>query len=289
MWKSLFILVILTTTCWGWGKNGHEIVGQLANNFLNTMASKIATKFIGSHTLEQIAPWPDNYDHSDYGRWSGPCHYVNMPRGAANYTSDYCGSCCVVGAIMNYTNILQESESSPIPCDFDASAEPCALEFLVHFVGDVHQPLHVGYADDEGGNTVKVTFFGNPSNLHKVWDDDMILKWHSTIDPAIKELQDTIDNNPQLVQQYLSSNDPAEWADESWSYTVGTVYNGIPTLDETYYQANLPIVQQRLIAAGLRLGNLFNNVLIGSSNRAQTFKDIQRVSRNIRHLRVNNN
>jgi len=275
----------LTPICWGWGKNGHEIVGQLANNFLNSMASKLATEFIGNqYTMEQIAPWPDNYDHSPIGKWSAPCHYVNMPRGALNYTSDVCGKCCVVGAILNYTNILEQTEESPTPCDFSQSAEPCALEFLVHFVGDVHQPLHVGYADDEGGNTVKVTFFGNPSNLHKVWDDDMILKWHSTIDPAIKELQSIIDNNPQLVQQYLASDDPVEWADESYSYTVGTVYNGIPTLDEEYYQSNLPIVQQRLIAAGLRLGNLFNTVLVGTSNPAQIYKDIQRVSRKIRPL-----
>jgi len=257
----------------------------LAANYLTTAATNVVTQFIGEDTLEMIAPLPDNYDHSPIGKWSSPCHYVDMPRGAANYSASDCGKCCVVGAIQNYTKILTKEASNPFMCDFDASAEPCALEFLVHYVGDIHQPLHVGYADDEGGNKVSVTFFGTRSNLHKVWDDDIILRWHKDVDSAVTELQAYINNNPDVVQEYVSYTNPIEWADESWAFTTSVVYVGIPTLGETYYDSNLPIIQQRLVAAGVRLGNLFNNVLSSSSDKIATSKALLSATR-VNHIKI---
>jgi len=154
-----FSLQNLVSTLPTWGKEGHQIVAQIGSDRLTAKATKVVKQFIGDKTLADIAPLPDNYDHSTEGKWSGPCHYCNLPRGATNFSMKYCPDFCVVKSIQNYTNILQNTWRKPTPCDFSTGHEPCALEFLVHYVGDIHQPLHVGYGDDEGGNLVVVYWY----------------------------------------------------------------------------------------------------------------------------------
>jgi len=278
------ILLQVVSVSFAWGENGHKIIAQIASDLLNSEASSIVQQFIGSETLADIAPLPDDYDHSAAGKWSAPCHYVNMPQDATNFSMAYCTGCCVVKAIMNYTQILGTEETNPNPCDFDTGIEPCALEFLVHFVGDSHQPLHVGYASDAGGNTVSVNWYGESTNLHHVWDDSIILTWDSDWQDAVDQLESMMQNEPGTVKYYASITDPVTWADESFHYVQTTCYNFTgssddvlnsynthklrqtdPNLGDVYYNRNLPIVQQRLIAAGVRLGNLLNRLLTGSS------------------------
>jgi len=262
----LFVVAIaLVSSVVGWGKQGHMMVAQIAADRISSTASNIVSQFIGSEsTLASIAPLPDAFDHSPSGRWSAPCHYCNLPRDATSFNIKYCTSFCVVKSIKNYTLILTGEESSPFQCDFTTGIEPCALEFLVHYVGDVHQPLHVGYGDDEGGNKVEVKFYNKKANLHQVWDELIIERWNSDFSSATQELETIIQNNPSQVQQYLSVTDPVLWANESFGYVLSTVYNYDSTdLGDTYYNTNLPIVKQRLIAAGVRLGQLLNNILVG--------------------------
>jgi len=183
-----------------------------------------------------------------------------------------CPDLCVVKSIQNYTSILQGEQ--PFNCDFTEGDEPCALEFLTHFVGDAHQPLHISYEYDRGGNEVKVSFFGQQTNLHSVWDTSIIDKWNNDWQSASSELQDYIDQNPNIVDVYTINMDPLEWADESFGYVQSTCYNfteglendGTIYLGDTYYNRNLPIVQQRLIAGGLRLAAVFDNIFQFSKN-----------------------
>jgi hypothetical protein len=271
-WVALVCFILaLATICSGWGQEGHKIVAQIASDRLTSEAKSIVTQFIGSDTLADIAPMPDAYDHSPAGRWSAPCHYCDLPRNATNFTMAYCPGFCVVKSVLNYTSILSKTESNPTACDFDTGVEPCALEFLVHYTGDIHQPLHVGYGDDRGGNSVKVEWFSSKSNLHQVWDEKIIQKWTESVDTGVKELEGMINNDPSLVKKYLSNMNPEEWADESFGYVQSTVYDFSDSdesrkeikLGEAYYKRNLPIVKQRLIAGGLRLGEILNTVLVG--------------------------
>jgi len=268
---KLVTLLCFFVGCLGWGKQGHMMIAQIAADRLSNTASNIANQFLGSgYTLADIAPLPDDYDHSPSGRWSEPCHYCNLPRDANSFVMGYCPSFCVVKSIQNYTKILGGEESNPFQCDYTEGDEPCSLEFLVHYVGDVHQPLHVGYGYDEGGNKVEVEFYSERSNLHHVWDDLIIERWNSDFNSATQELEVMIQNNPAQVQTYLSVTNPILWANESFGYVLSTVYNynpsthgALPRLGDAYYNTNLPIVKQRLIAAGVRLGQLLNNILVG--------------------------
>jgi len=251
-----------------WGQEGHQIVGDLAQAFLTQSAASSVGLFLGSYTLKDIAPWPDNYDHDASGKWSGPMHYVNVPRSAVVFKMSYCTDLCVAKAIVNYTARFTNDATNPFACDFSKGTEPCALEFLDHFTGDIHQPLHISYDDDRGGNDVIVDFFGKQTNLHSVWDTYMIQRWTSDEPTAMSQLQNYITKNPDFVKQVLSSMDATVWANESYQLTRTVCYNytssgGVPQLEDAYYQSNLPIIKMRLMAAGLRLSQSINNAVDG--------------------------
>lgn len=266
-------LALLLVQTDAWGKEGHQIVADIAYNQLNSNAQQAVNYYLNGMTLAAAAPFPDEYDHTSNGRWSGPLHYVNLPRNAVQYTSADCPfpPGCVVSAIQNYTKQLAYEGTSGSVCTFNYGDMPCPLVFITHFVGDVHQPLHVGYGDDEGGNTVKIDFLGKRGNLHQVWDEFIIQKYDSDWQDFSSKLQTYIQNNPSVAAQYAAITDPAKWANESFQYVRTDVYNFNPTSDsrvtdlgESYYTHNLPIIQQRLVAAGVRLGALLNSIFSSS-------------------------
>jgi len=260
-----------------WGKEGHEIIAQIAHDSLSQKTLDALNGFLNGSNLTSMAPLPDNYDHTQQGKWSSPCHFVNVPRGSTAFEWSDCTLFCVVEAINNYTVLLNSQKTNPIPCNYDQSegVEPCPLEFLVHYLGDVHQPLHISYADDEGGNKVLASFFGTETNLHAVWDTKIIQKWQPFDDmfQGIAELESLMSNNQQTVQQLLKVTDPVAWANESLAFTLTNAYNfttddnGVAQLGDEYYNTNLRVIQWRLIAAGARLGQLLTNVLSSADHK----------------------
>lgn len=121
--------------------------------------------------------------------------------------------------------ILQSQSSSPEACDYTLGDEPCALEFLTHFMGDIHQPLHVSFAYDRGGNSVQVMFFTTRTNLHECWDTKMIQKWTKEVDDAVSQLTQIMQNNQSMVEYYSSNLDVTTMASESFDYVLNSVYD----------------------------------------------------------------
>jgi len=243
-------------------------------------------QFLGDLSMSDVAPMPDTYCHTPEGSWSAPCHFVNMPRNATQFEWSDCEGCCVVKAINNYTGILGDEVNSPFICPTgEDSDEPCPLIFLIHYVGDCHQPLHIGYLYDKGGNDVSVTFFGEATELHAVWDTAIIEKWDRDYEDATKELETIMSDNPDVVKKYISEMNPIDWADESFDFVRTVCYNftsenGVGEIGEAYYDDNLPIIKYRLIAAGVRLGTLLNTILEGSNTKQvyQVLKELKRYS-----------
>ncbi len=117
----------------------------------------------------------------------------------------------------------------------------------MHFVGDIHQPLHVrlvrdklltrvqvSYADDEGGNKVFASFFGERKNLHEIWDEKLLEKWNSDTLAASKELLEMIHKQPELVEKYTQSINPIDWAEESYQLLLSNVYDYKMKKDGTF-------------------------------------------------------
>jgi len=267
---ALFVCIFGTQSAQAWGKEGHMAVADIAYSRLTVAAQQAVDYYLNGVSMADAAPYPDKYAESSAGRWSEPLHYCNLPRDATDWQFKYCPipPSCVVEAILNNTKLLTSEGNQGAQCQFDGS-EPCPLVYLIHFVGDIHQPLHVGYGYDRGGNEVKVTFFGKSGNLHEVWDTLMIERWTSSYSELASDLENLIQQEPAIVNKYLAVTNPNKWANESFSYVRSDVYDFTPNsrparavaLGAWYDSRNLPIVQQRLIAASVRLAQLINSIL----------------------------
>jgi len=273
---TFFRLLLVSLLCWldeihGWGKEGHAIVAQIAADFVQPSATVVLDDYLGpTHTLEGISSVPDSYRSTAQGKWSAPCHYVDLPTTAVQYLTSYCVGFCIVESVQNYTTRLGNGNPN-VPCPFASGVEPCPLVFLTHYAGDIHQPLHVGYLGDKGGNDVDVDFFGKRTNLHTVWDTKIIERWEPKMDKAVKALQGMMLADPKRVEKLVNIMNPIKWANESFQLVRTTVYNftdsginsdaSVPNLADGYYDRNLPIVQWQLIAGGVRLGVLLDTLL----------------------------
>jgi len=252
-----------------WGEEGHKAIAEVAYHRLTHNAKQAVDYYLNGESMADSAPYPDKYAESSAGRWSESLHFCNLPRDAIDWQFKYCPipPSCVVEAILNNTKLLTTQGNQGAQCLFDGS-EPCPLVYLIHFVGDIHQPLHVGYGYDRGGNEVKVTFFGKSANLHEVWDTLMIERWTYSYYELASDLEALIQEEPAIVNQYLAVSNPNKWANESFEYVRTDVYDFTPnlktravSLGSWYDSRNLPIVKQRLIAASVRLAQLLNSIL----------------------------
>jgi hypothetical protein len=256
------LLSVNEVSCWG--PEGHAIVADIAQSLLTTQATQGIQKYLNGQQMDQVSSIPDQYDHTPAGKWSEPLHFVNMNKGQTEFDFNTdCGKApgCVVTAIQNYTKILKSQVAYGKKL---ADGEPNPLIFLIHFVGDAHQPLHIGYIDDFGGNDVKCTFFGDQTELHEVWDSRIIEKYNSDGPSFSKELQELIKSNSSIIPLYTHSMNVVDWANESFEYVRTVVYSGVsgtkPSLGQSYYDQCLPIVKERLVAGGIRLGYLINSI-----------------------------
>lgn len=191
--KTFFLCLLLVvigtiSTVQGWGNDGHQIVGQIAQEYLTSATQQQVNKILGSYSLANVSTWPDNYDHTSEGAWSERLHYVNEPQTALSFNYSVCFPAneppgCVIAAIQNMTYILKHDYQNDYYqyCD-DPNAEPCPLSFLTHFLGDSHQPLHVAYAVDIGGNDFYVEYDNECTNLHSVWDSRLIYTYEDDND-----------------------------------------------------------------------------------------------------------
>jgi len=266
------VLVLLLFVAVGnaWGRAGHRVIASLGRSFLSPAAAKNILLWVGNSTLPALSLLPDStWPGND---WSRPLHYANMPEpingSVLHYNIDIgCANMiCVVSAIKNYSYILSKViPTAPVP-----ELPPSPLSFLVHFVGDVHQPLHISYASDKGGNNIPVQFFNSTtsSNLHQVWDTLILTKYRSSWPQIAAELRNNLVNNQTLYQEYARETDPSVWADESYQITAtdGYTFNFTSTaadkiyIGQEYYERNLPIILQRLTQGGVRLATLLNKI-----------------------------
>jgi len=244
----------------GWGQEGHAIIAQIASTLIKTDTQALIKKFLPDNTLASIASLADDYRETSEGKWSAPLHFLNVEDKTATsvvMSRDCSNGFCVVMAVQNYTNRFTNDAKNPFVCNTDVnSGPPCALAFLVHFAGDIHQPLHCGYAYDEGGNEVQVTWFGQSTELHAVWDVSIIDKWNSDFTSAASQLISSWDQN-----EYTNTTESLAMAQESFTWVRDVVYDFKSTsLSTAYYDLTLPIVKDRLLAAGVRLSMILDSI-----------------------------
>jgi nuclease S1 len=167
-----------------WGSQGHQVIALIAQDQFTPRAKVEVDRLLAiepGETLASISTWADEHRNPATGPW----HYINFPRGDCVYNElrDCPDGRCAVVAIKRQMAILGP----------DATDEKklAGLKYLVHFVGDVHQPLHAGYLDDRGGNQYQLQAFMRGSNLHAVWDSGLIKNMNESVQAIAARLQST--------------------------------------------------------------------------------------------------
>ncbi|XP_022724260.1 endonuclease 4-like isoform X2 [Durio zibethinus] len=274
----VLVLMQLVHGVAGWGKDGHYAVCKIAEGYLTQDALATVKELLPDSAggeLASVCSWADDIKW----QWTSPLHYVNTPDFKCNYK--YSRDCydsygrinnCVTGAIFNYTKQLFSAYQGYKPKLKYNLTE--ALMFLAHFMGDVHQPLHVGFTGNAGGNTIMVRWYHRKTNLHHVWDNmiiDSAVKTFYGSDLAImiqtieRNITDAWSNNISSWKycRYEKTVCPNWYAAESVRLACKFAYrNASPgsTLEDDYFLSRLPIVEKRLAQGGIRLAAVLNRL-----------------------------
>lgn len=276
---GLATLAASAVSAFGWGANGHRITAEVGERNLSAKSKAVIASIIGDETLAEIATWPDDI-RSD-GSWDfvQPWHYLSIDddeawEGLQRAPQDE-GD--VVAILERLEKFLRDPEAKTIVLSGAVKGKGKgsslkieqrkevgkreALAFYVHFIGDVHQPLHVGRRDDLGGNKIGVQWFGEETNLHKVWDESLIESAQLSFTEFATFLNriSADDRRAWVASGYL------DWAKESKAvrsqiYDFGAqkspYYLNVtepPALSWSYRHKNLPLVRSQLAKAGIRL------------------------------------
>ena len=262
------LLVICCVPSFAWGPEGHRVAAGIARDHLNARTRQTVIQLLGDDDLASVSNWADEIRRER--RETSDWHFVNIPWDADGFSesrdcykpkergraslSDHRN--CIVDRIAMFQQVLADRKASR-PDRVEA------LKFLVHFVADVHQPLHaVGRA--RGGNDVYIVQFGSPRcgsrrcDLHGTWDFGLIERTHQ------REQEYTAYLEKLIVGQHLerqAGGRPEDWANESFRIAHEVWLNDGEAVDQGYYRRNIHVVDQRLALAGLRLAQMLNDAL----------------------------
>lgn len=237
---------MFSPTVHAWGPQGHQIIAAMAWEQMTPQARAGVQRLLALEagaTLVSVSTWADENRNPENAAW----HYVNFPRDQCNYEPrrDCPDGQCVIAAI--------DTQLALLASDATEARRLTALKWVVHLVGDVHQPLHAGHADDRGGNRYQLQAFMSGTNLHALWDSGL--------------LQQVQESNARQTQRLLrtmpsaSDLNAAQAALESCRIVAMPGFYPERQLDATYVARFTPIVEQRLALAAARLAALLNQVL----------------------------
>ncbi len=270
------LMLVTSSSVLAWGNTGHRTVGEVATKYLEIKTQKKLYDLLKGESLARAATWPDEiksepetYQHTFH--W----HYTTWPQEASEHSesNENAESGLLLKSINEQLTVLKDVKATKEQKIF-------ALRFLVHLIGDLHMPLHVGTGSDQGGNLCKVMFHGRPMNLHSLWDEGMIeftklsytelanfisagksakdlkaITQGSVIDwareskeivPTVYPLEVSPTQDPAVSRSYCKKEAPADEA---------------PKLSFEYSYKFMPIIEQRLFKAGVRLAWLLNENL----------------------------
>jgi nuclease S1 len=265
--RSKTLRVVIATTLaasmmaspvWAWGRVAHRVAGKITEARLTPAAkAAVAALLEPGESIDNVSTWADDYrrDH----RESGPWHYINIPITEPRYDAKFVPEeGCVVTKIDEFRKILADAKAP-------RAERQKALKFVIHFVQDMHQPLHVGHRGDRGGNDTQVQFFDNGTNMHSVWDSGLIEHANKTEAEWVAALSKTI--TTELADSW-SKGGPPDWANESLDIARGaylfppanTELKKGAKLYQPYQDANLPLAERRVTQAGVRLAWILNTI-----------------------------
>ncbi len=231
-----------------WGRTGHNVIGRIAANHLTNKAKAGVAALLGEETLADVASWADDTRNRTTGSW----HFINVEPGLSfdEFKHQVEGKVDVYTALVKAEGILSDVQAG-------REERVDALKYIVHFVGDIHQPMHVSREEDKGGNTIQVQYDNRNSNLHGLWDSGLLE--HAGLNE--EQLARQFDKATEQQIAKWQSDPQIMWAWESYQISAqlyGEIEKNGTEIDEIYYKAHMPIVENRIEKAGIRLAGVLN-------------------------------
>lgn len=262
--KLGMIAVLLSATssvAWGYGDFGHRAFCDAAYELSQPSTQRQIDRLVAMHpgyeNFGTLCHWADDIKSQPQWDWAKPHHYVNFPRHAAKVSADDCPVVggCVISAIMHHYHVLQFN-----PDDW------ASLAFIGHFIGDLHQPMHVSFADDLGGNRTQISYYGEPTNLHIMWDIYLLAQRGGEDVPA--KVAELIQGVAALQPLDLTADEVLSWANESAAITrrIYSQYREGQQLGEAYTVQWGPVLEQRMQQGAQRLAAVLDQLFAQGSN-----------------------
>ncbi|MGI9550844.1 MAG: S1/P1 nuclease [Aurantibacter sp.] len=234
-----------------WSKTGHRVIGEVAQEHLNGKAKKALKDLLNGQSLAAVSNFADEIKADSIYRKFSAWHYVNFPADKKYTEVEPSPYGDLIIAIQECARIVRDENSSRKDKIF-------YLKMLIHFVGDLHQPMHVGRLEDKGGNDIQVQWFNKGSNLHKIWDTNLIDDYGMSYTELAAKL-------PRLTKKQMKAiqkGDVFEWVEESQE-VANRIYESVEVGEKLYYRYGYvwwDTVESQLQKGGLRLAKVLNGL-----------------------------
>lgn len=275
------VWLFLSVNAWGWGSTGHRVVGGIADKHLSAKAREQVAVLLSGSNLSAASVWADRVRDDPRYQYLDPYHFSVVEDGQ-KYDAQRAPAADVVRGIRQ---ALEDLRSSP-----DPAKKLLGLRLLAHFMGDIHQPLHVGRRSDRGGNRLQVTWLGQPSNLHRVWDGQLLDHTRQSYTDLIGAWDRGAEEFAVPTVLHVEADEVEAWANESVALR-DRVYNfssclsvdraaertsrlrsffslffprpleaSTPDLGQAYFDCQIGLIRERIVLAGRRLAAVVNGV-----------------------------
>jgi hypothetical protein len=256
--KKLAIIIALfygPLQSFAWGTQGHRICGQIASSYLTPKARKALATILGNESIAMASNWADFIKSDPNYNYLSPWHYIDFDK---QYTYpemvNFLNHDTAVDAYTKLNFLIGELKKK----DISKENQLLYLRMLIHIVEDVHQPMHTAHADDKGGNDFKVTWFSTPTNLHSVWDSQLI------------DFQQLSYTEYAAAINHTTPGQRAEWQKapiSQWLFESNQIaeklYTEIKPSDTLKYDYNfnhIATLNQQMLKAGVRLAGILNQL-----------------------------
>lgn len=260
--EILFALAgaLLAQNLYAWGAAGHRVIGLAAIEMLDDRAAAEVSRLLGEPSpdhiddaISQACIWPDTIRDEHEWKWSSPLHYVNIPRHSSEYERerDCPEGRCVTEGILHFASQLGYEDLEP-------ERRRQAFAFVCHLVADLHQPLHAGFRDDLGANTVNIVYRDEKWNLHQFWDSVLPNERLGDEDKMVQRLADA---GRRQAGTYWHARDVKAWTEESHMLAADRAYPGGRVVDPEFADQSWALAIEQWEKAAWRLAQVLNSVL----------------------------
>lgn len=245
-------LLAVSVNGYSWGQKGHDVTCAIAQKHLTKKAQKQIGEILDGKSIVYWANWMDNASHTPQYKHTSTWHYKNIDADETYENAELNDKGDVIRAVNEQVAALKSGKLSK-------EEKALSLKFLVHLMGDMHCPMHMGHKSDRGGNRWQLTYFGKGTNLHSIWDSGVIESAHKW---TYSEWVEQIDTNSKEIDAQMAQGTPESWGKETYEICK-KIYDTTPVgskLSYDYVSEWSETIETQLLRAGLRLARVLNEI-----------------------------